>query len=1288
MAVHGPGQDCNNPDFEMCDFSGWETYVGEVNTSPYVMINSVSTDIWCSEKTGQCTNLPPPDPACGCDQGGGVITCGNGCTGTSTTNGVCTCTSCPCAFNSSHFIVSSGTDEVTKAFPKVYPGGGGCSALIGDKTGTGGKAASVAQTFRVSKANANFVYHWAAVMQDPGTSHAPGEKPFIKVNMYDKDGNGIPCANYEAYSGDGKDGWQTTGGLLNDIVYHDWTTVFVPLDSYMGQDVTFEFIVGDCSQGGHYGYGYLDLECNPFGLLVGTEVPCGPTTLCAPDGADKYQWSTGETTQCITPATTNDYSVTVTPYTGVACSIILDTNVVVVPKSVTADFTTADICVGDSAHFTDGSTATGTTIDTWEWDFDNNGTVDATDQNPSHVYTNIGTYTVELTVTSPDGCTHSITKTINVTECGVDVDVTGDEICEGDCGSIEASPVSGTGPFTYTWSDASLTGTGPHQVCPTVTTDYTVTISDNFGNTDEATATVVVNPLPVLTTSMTGTACGACDGSISVNATGATSYTFSWSNGCTSATCSGVCAGTYSVTVTSDKGCEQTASVNVSNTDGQQIVMDSTDVLCNGTCTGTATSTIISGGTAPFDFSWSNGQTGNSATGHTITGLCAGTYSVTVTDASGCEALGVTVVNEPPALVISHTSVNNPCFGDALGSVDLTVSGGMPGYTYDWDQDGTGDNDDAEDLSNLPAGTYAVTVTDANGCQITDEIIITEPTQLVAGTTATDVSCAGGTDGAVDLNVSGGTPTYTFKWNNNSTGEDLTGVPAGVYTVTVTDNNNCTVIITDTVEEPTPLVLSTTGVDNLCYGDAGGSIDLTASGATPGYTYKWSNGKTTQDLSGLVAGVYAVTVTDKNGCTATAQQNITEPTALVLSGSTTNESCFASNGSATISASGATPGYHYLWDNGATSATNTGLPEGTYCVTVTDNNGCTHDTCLSLVNIPGPISGLSGEDVCEGAATNFADMSTGNVAACAWDFGDGATSTTCGDQSHTYQAPGTYDVIQCVTDAGGCGHCDTIQVTVHPQPVVCFTDSAVGCVPITHQFFNCSQQTGTCLWDFGDGTTSTDCDPTHVFTDPGCYDVTLTITSAEGCTATLMKPCYVEGYPWPTADFLANPAEVSVMNPVVNLFDKSSDAISWEWDFGDSSAVSGAQNPIHTYTDTGCYTIRLAIVNQYGCKDTIEGDICVKDIATIYVPNVFSPNGDGKNEVFRPVHYGYCEMEMYIFDRWGNLIYTTNSLTGGWNGSVENSTEPAQEDVYVWLIKAIDCQGNPWKRIGHVTLIR
>ena len=254
------------------------------------------------------------------------------------------------------------------------------------------------------------------------------------------------------------------------------------------------------------------------------------------------------------------------------------------------------------------------------------------------------------------------------------------------------------------------------------------------------------------------------------------------------------------------------------------------------------------------------------------------------------------------------------------------------------------------------------------------------------------------------------------------------------------------------------------------------------------------------------------------------------------------------------------------------------------------------------------------------------------------------------------------------------------------KPVVCFSDSTEGCVPLNVGFVNCSTGGDTYFWEFGDGSTSDQVNPSHMFADAGCYDITLTVTTAKGCSASLSKSCYISAHPLPTASFDADPWNTTILSPTVSLLDKSINATAWSWNFGDNSTDT-SQNPTHVYKDTGCYNVTLALINQYGCVDTLSQTVCVKDIFTFYMPDAFSPNGDGINETFKPVQYGVCTFEMYIFDRWGNLIYETTSLAG-WDGTANEGADMVQEDVYVWLVKAEDCDGRLIQRIGRVTVIK
>ena len=313
----------------------------------------------------------------------------------------------------------------------------------------------------------------------------------------------------------------------------------------------------------------------------------------------------------------------------------------------------------------------------------------------------------------------------------------------------------------------------------------------------------------------------------------------------------------------------------------------------------------VSGGIAPYTYSWNNPS--NSTT-QDIGSLTAGTYTVTVTDDNSCTATETVIITEPTALSLSTTQVNVSCNSGSDGSIDLSVAGGTAPYTYSWNDAGASTT---QDIGSLPVGTYTVTVTDDNGCTATETVTITEPTAISLSSTQINVSCNGGSDGSIDLTVSGGTAPYTYSWNDagSSTTQDINSLPIGTYTVTVTDDNGCTATETVTITEPTSLSLSSTQINVSCNGGSDGSIDLSVAGGTAPYTYSWDDAgsSTTQDIGSLPIGTYTVTVTDDNSCTATETVTITEPTALSLSSTQVNVSCNGgSDGSIDLSVSGGT----------------------------------------------------------------------------------------------------------------------------------------------------------------------------------------------------------------------------------------------------------------------------------------------------------------------------------------------------------------------------------------------
>lgn len=294
--------------------------------------------------------------------------------------------------------------------------------------------------------------------------------------------------------------------------------------------------------------------------------------------------------------------------------------------------------------------------------------------------------------------------------------------------------------------------------------------------------------------------------------------------------------------------------------------------LCNGQSV-RLISSIPSGNT------WSpGGQT----TIH-VNANASGTYFTTVSDLNGCTSVSNSiVVNVSPAISISTTPSNVLCFGGATGSALAVATGGTAPLSYSWN---TVPVQTVDNATNLIAGTYTVTATDAYGCTGTASAVITQPSAaLTLSTTQVNVSCNGGSNGSIDLTVSGGTSPYTYAWGGGQTTEDISSLNAGTYTVTVTDANGCIATTSATITEPTALNLSTTQVNVTCNGGSNGSIDLTVSGGVSPYSYTWSNSALTEDISGLVAGTYSVNVVDANFCTATTSVTITEPAAIVISG--------------------------------------------------------------------------------------------------------------------------------------------------------------------------------------------------------------------------------------------------------------------------------------------------------------------------------------------------------------------------------------------------------------------
>lgn len=901
----------------------------------------------------------------------------------------------------------------------------------------------------------------------------------------------------------------------------------------------------------------------------------------------------------------------------------------------------------------------------------------------------VGLYTV--TITDANGCTetraYSITQPTAITAIATQTNV----LCNGaSTGSAAVNASGGTGAYTYAWSPSGGTSSTASGLNAGL---YTVTITD--ANNCTATQTFSITEPTALASSITfaPTTCGSSNGSATVNVSGgAGAYTYAWSpSGGSNATANALSSGGYTVTFTDANGCTGTNTVNITNTLGPTVTIVASDsVSCFGGSDGFAAASS-NGGTSPYTYLWSN------ADNDTLAGnLAAGSYSVTVTDANGCSGTTTITIAQPPALSISVNATSVVCFGGTSGSAAANITGGAAPFTYAWSPSG-GNNATA---SSLTAGNYSVLITDANGCTVNATVAVTEPPAISTTISGDSVLCAGGNTGTATVVAAGGTGAYNYSWSpSGGSAASANALVAGQYTVTVTDANGCTHNDSIVIGDPVALTVSSSAIDASCNLN-NGSVTATATGGTGSISYQWLNagGPSSVTWNTIPAGSYSVIVTDINGCTATTVQNVNNVSGVAASlASSANITCFGgADGAIDIDHAGGNGPYTYTWSpNVSASDIGSSLTAGIYSVTITDGGGCT-STVTVLLTEP-PLLSVSTSalpaNVCEGASVQINAIATGGTAGytTGWNPGPlvGASQTVTPASTTTYTAT--------VTDANGCTASSTLPVVVNPQPVASFTgDVNTGCAPVCADFDDLSTiasgTIATWQWDFGDNTTFSSQDPAvHCYTNAGLYSVQLIVTSAAGCSDTITVSNLISVSPVPSAAFGYDPAQVTTLTPLVQFNDSSVNATSWLWNFGDlSGSTSTDQNPSFTFTGEGCYPVMLIVNNAAGCADTAEHDVCIAPEVAVYVPNAFSPNGNGLNDVFIPAGTGISESgyRFMIFDRWGNLLFETTDIHQGWDGRERGKSDICQIDTYVWKLKWVDVVGVEHDLIGHVNLVR
>ena len=564
--------------------------------------------------------------------------------------------------------------------------------------------------------------------------------------------------------------------------------------------------------------------------------------------------------------------------------------------------------------------------------------------------------------------------------------------CHNDSSGTATAYISGgREPYQYLWNTGDTTSSITNLPVGEYIINVTDTLNSVFSDTIQITQPQPVNAIIVGTDiDCNGGATGQAVATVSG---GTGNYTYVWNNNATVHTISNLTVGTYNLNVTDSLGCANSDSITIN----EPLVLvatlsASTDASCHGDSSGTATISTT-GGTGAYAYLWNNGNTQASPNN-----LTAGNYTVTVMDTKGCTDNISATINEPTALVPTIIQVQNAtCFGNATGQITTTTTGGTGNYTYAWSN-----NTNTSNLTNVNAGTYTLSVTDANNCVSTINGIVTEPTAIVSQlVNVTNVDCHGNANGAISTTTTGGVGAYTFLWNNGDTTSSLTNLNGGNYNLIITDANSCTDTVNTIITEPAVLATQFSNIFDVdCFGNTNGSAIVNPTGGNGNYTYQWSNNATTADIFNLQGGTYTVVVADNLGCLITDSVVIQEPTALTftyaLSATTGND------GFIDVATIGGTPTYTFNWSDGINTEDRTNLTVGNYAVTITDANGCFDNESFIIFDGNTCIDDIyQAEDATTNGANAILSNANGSLGAGYTAFGASTSETITFDVSPT-----------------------------------------------------------------------------------------------------------------------------------------------------------------------------------------------------------------------------------------------------------------------------------------------
>jgi gliding motility-associated-like protein len=999
----------------------------------------------------------------------------------------------------------------------------------------------------------------------------------------------------------------------------------------------------------------------------------GPYTYTYFDGsANQGPFTTGAAVANISVSPTSNATYTLINVSNTNCpgSVSGSASVHVTPLPSATISGTTSICDGDNTSLTIDFTGVGP----YTYSYTANGTTFGpftTSNDPETINVTPGattTYGMTATVVGA-GCTgntNAATAVVTVNELPT-ASLTGDNtICDGTSTDLTIN-FTGTGPFTYSYSDGSntfgpfTTSNNPETVTvsPTLTTGYSLLSIDDANCTGSVsgTADIVVNPLPTATLSGTTQICDGVSTNLSIAFTGTGPFTYTYNDGTNSfgpfttnlnpvsIPVSPSVTTTYGPVTISDANCTGSVSgtADITVIPLPTSTLTGTQEICNGS---SATMTLDFTGVPPFEYLYTDGTN------------VFGPFTVLTFS---------TTINVTPTATTSYnltTVTGSGCAGTPAGVVDITVN-------------------------SIPDASVAL----SGGSEICD-----------------------GESSEITLSFTGEAP-FTYSYTDGSTtygpfttsnGIEIIPVSPGStvnYSLVSFTDDNCTGTMNGTAQvivHPLPEAL-TAGSQEICFG-SGTTFTIDFTGTAP-YIYSYSDGSTTFGpfstsnnpesiaVAPSLTTTYNIVSVSDAFCTGTVGGTSTVtvneiPTAAITGDATI---CDGESTQLTLQFTGEAP-FTFTCSNGTNNLGPFTVPNATYNYTVSPGSTVTYtivsmsdDNCVgtfsgsALVNVnPLPQPQITGDfEICDGESSVL--EATAGFVSYLWSTG--ATST-----SVVATVGGSYAVT--VTDQNGCSNSIAENFIVNMTPVASFTDTLLlTCSKTALKFKNTSLYPpgSDFLWDFGDGTSSTEVSPVHPYELPGTYQVTLYIVTPAGCTDSITRPADIIFFPLAEAKFSADPVFSNVFNAKVTFADESEYAVSWMWEFGDG-ITSFDQNPVHYYNEVGEYVVRLTVQNIAGCPDTYESVVVVNPF---YIPNAFTPNADGINDYFFDAGYvmDVKSYKMSVFNRWGQKIYESADYTKFWNGFDSNG-EPVQNGVYVYALEVITKGGKEHTFQGQVTLVR